>query len=81
VLVVYRVGAVALISHISADGGYVYDGGARAVTPTGHFRTTVYMPGWIRVPLGTMYNSVFSLGPRTRSTVNPRTDRTAAVYR
>lgn len=59
VLVVYRAGAVALISHISAGGGYVYDGGARAITPTGRFRTTVFMPGWIRVPLGTMYNSVF----------------------
>jgi peptidoglycan hydrolase-like protein with peptidoglycan-binding domain len=62
VLVVYRGGAVALISHISAGGGYVYDGGARAITPTGHFRTTAYMPGWITVPLGTMYNSVFFIG-------------------
>lgn len=62
VLVVYRSGAVALISHISAGGGYVYDGGARAVTPAGRFRTTVYIPGWIRVPLGTMYNSVFFIG-------------------
>lgn len=59
VLVVYRSGAVALISHISAGGGYVYGHGARAITPTGHFRTTVYLPGWITVPLGTMYNSVF----------------------
>jgi peptidoglycan hydrolase-like protein with peptidoglycan-binding domain len=59
VLVVYRAGAVALISHISAGGGYVYGGGARAITPTGRFRTTVFMPGWITVPLGTMYDSVF----------------------
>jgi lipoprotein-anchoring transpeptidase ErfK/SrfK len=62
VLVVYRSGAVVLISHISAGGGYVYDHGARAITPTGHFRTTVYLPGWITVPLGTMYNSVFFIG-------------------
>ncbi|HEX9042992.1 MAG TPA: L,D-transpeptidase family protein [Trebonia sp.] len=62
VLVVYRSGAVALISHISAGGGYVYGGGARAITPTGRFRTTVFMPGWIRVPLGTMYDSVFFIG-------------------
>lgn len=62
VLAVYRGGTVALISHISAGGGYVYDGGARAITPTGHFRTTAYIPGWIRVPLGTMYNSVFFIG-------------------
>lgn len=59
VLVVYRSGRVALISHISAGGGYVYGHGARAITPTGHFHTTVYLPGWITVPLGTMYNSVF----------------------
>ena len=62
VLVVYKAGAVALISHISAGGGYVYGGGAVARTPTGHFRTTVYLPGWIKVPLGTMYNSVFFIG-------------------
>lgn len=59
VLVVYRAHAVALISHISAGGGYRYDHGARAVTPAGHFRTTGYLRGWIRVPLGTMYNPVF----------------------
>ena len=59
VLVVYRAHAVALISHISAGGGYWYDRGARAVTPAGHFRTTGYLRGWIRVPLGAMYNPVF----------------------
>ncbi len=59
VLVVYRAGAVALISHISAGGGYRYDRGARAVTPTGRFRTTAYRRGWVRVPLGRMYNPVF----------------------
>jgi len=62
VLVVYQGNRVALISHISAGGGYLYRSGsgwARAITPTGRFRTTVYMPGWITVPLGRMYNSVF----------------------
>jgi hypothetical protein len=62
VLVLYRSGTVALISHISAGGGYVYGNGARAITPKGHFRTTVFMPGWITVPLGTMYDSVFFIG-------------------
>jgi hypothetical protein len=62
VLVVYRAHAVALVSHISAGGGYVFDGGARAVTPAGRFRTTAYLRGWIRVPLGTMYNPVFFIG-------------------
>lgn len=65
VLVVYQNNRVALISHISAGGGYLYRSGsgwARAITPTGRFRTTVYMPGWIRVPLGVMYNPVFFIG-------------------
>jgi len=62
VLVVYRAHVVALISHISAGGGYVYGRGARAVTPAGHFHTTAYLRGWVRVPLGTMYNPVFFIG-------------------
>ena len=56
-------GKVALISHVSTGGGYYYcspgGGCGYAVTPTGNFKTTVFMPGWITVPLGTMYNSVF----------------------
>jgi lipoprotein-anchoring transpeptidase ErfK/SrfK len=62
VLVLYQNNKIALISHVSAGGGYYYcsNGGcAWAITPTGHFRTTVYAPGWITVPLGHMYNSVF----------------------
>ena len=62
VLVVYQYSRVALISHISAGGGYRYcssNGCSYAITPTGRFRTTVYMPGWITVPLGKMYNPVF----------------------
>src|ERR1700722_2087807 len=59
VLVVYRAHRVVLISHISAGGGYVFDRGARAVTPTGRFRTTGFLRGWVRVPLGAMYNPVF----------------------
>lgn len=62
VLVVYQNNKVALISHISAGGGYRYcgsNGCGYAITPTGRFKTTVYMPGWITVPLGQMYNPVF----------------------
>jgi hypothetical protein len=65
VLVLYQGNRIALISHVSAGGGYYYcsNGGCGwAITPTGHFRTTVYIPGWITVPLGTMYNSVFFIG-------------------
>ena len=64
-LVLYRAGRVALISHVSAGGGYRYctrGGCARAITPAGNFRTTGYRPGWIHVPLGTMFNSVFFIG-------------------
>jgi hypothetical protein len=65
VLLVYHSNAVVLVSHISSGGGYYYcsrNGCAYAVTPTGHFHTTRYLPGWINVPLGTMYNSVFFIG-------------------
>ncbi len=62
VLIVYQHNKIALISHVSTGGGYYYCSNGRcawAITPTGHFKTTVYMPGWITVPLGQMYNSVF----------------------
>lgn len=65
VLVLYRGGQVALISHVSTGGGYYYcsNGGcAYAVTPTGNFTTTTFMPGWVAVPLGEMYNPVFFIG-------------------
>lgn len=66
VLALYRSGQVALISHISSGGGYYYcspaGGCGHAVTPTGDFRTTVFMPGWVTVPLGEMYNPVFFIG-------------------
>jgi peptidoglycan hydrolase-like protein with peptidoglycan-binding domain len=63
VLVLYRKGKIALISHVSSGGGYYYDCGgngcAQAVTPNGNYRTTVYMPGWVQVPLGEMYDPDF----------------------
>jgi lipoprotein-anchoring transpeptidase ErfK/SrfK len=66
VLILYRGGAVALISHISSGGGYYFDCGAsgcaRAITPTGSYHTTDYIPGWVQVPLGEMYNPVFFIG-------------------
>jgi lipoprotein-anchoring transpeptidase ErfK/SrfK len=65
-LVLYRSNQVALISHISGGGGYYYcspaGGCGHAVTPTGDFRTTVFLPGWVTVPLGQMYNPVFFIG-------------------
>ena len=31
-------------------------------TPTGNYRTVVFLPGWVTVPLGEMYNPVFFIG-------------------
>jgi peptidoglycan hydrolase-like protein with peptidoglycan-binding domain len=62
VLVLYKKDKIALISHVSTGGGYWYDCGGsecQAVTPNGNYTTTVFMPGWIQVPLGEMYNPVF----------------------
>ena len=65
VLLLYRDNNLALVSHVSAGGGYYYcsDGSCGyAITPAGHFTTTVFMPGWVTVPLGQMYNPVFFIG-------------------
>jgi Putative peptidoglycan binding domain/L,D-transpeptidase catalytic domain len=69
VLVLYRHNQIELISHVSSGGGYYYpcpgDPYATcgpAVTPTGNFKTIVFMPGWVTVPLGEMYNPVFFVG-------------------
>jgi peptidoglycan hydrolase-like protein with peptidoglycan-binding domain len=65
VLLLYRNNKLALVSHVSSGGGYYYcsDGScAYAITPTGHFTTTRFMPGWVTVPLGQMYNPVFFIG-------------------
>jgi lipoprotein-anchoring transpeptidase ErfK/SrfK len=59
VLVYYEKGQIKLISHVSSGGGYYFDGGVQAVTPEGKFYTTVFMPGWVQVPLGEMYNPIF----------------------
>jgi peptidoglycan hydrolase-like protein with peptidoglycan-binding domain len=66
VLVLYRNNRVELISHVSSGGGYSYcspgGGCGVAITPTGVFHTLSFYPGWIAVPLGYMYNSVFFIG-------------------
>jgi Putative peptidoglycan binding domain/L,D-transpeptidase catalytic domain len=65
VLVLYRHNRIQLISHVSSGGGYYYcsvGGCAFAITPTGNFRTVVFLPGWVTVPLGEMYNPVFFIG-------------------
>ena len=65
VLVLYHNNQVQLISHVSTGGHYYYcsrGGCGYAVTPTGNFRTVVFMAGWVQVPLGEMYNPVFFIG-------------------
>ncbi len=66
VLVLYEGGQVALVSHVSSGGGYYFcspgGGCGYAVTPTGNYQTTTFMPGWVTVPLGEMYNPVFFIG-------------------
>ncbi len=65
VLVLYNHNRVELISHVSTGGHYYYCSGGGcgyAVTPTGNFHTLSYMPGWVTVPLGYMYNPVFFIG-------------------
>jgi hypothetical protein len=67
ILVLYNHNDIELISHVSTGGGYYYPcpGGGTcgpAITPTGNFRFLSYAPGWIKVPLGTMYNSAFFIG-------------------
>ena len=65
VLVLYHNNQVELISHVSTGGHYYYcsNGGCGyAITPTGNFKTVVFMPGWVQVPLGEMYNPVFFIG-------------------
>jgi peptidoglycan hydrolase-like protein with peptidoglycan-binding domain len=63
VLVLFKNNEISLISHVSSGGGYLYNCGSsgcsQAVTPNGTYNTTVYMPGWVTVPLGAMYNPVF----------------------
>ena len=65
VLLLYRNNKLALVSHVSSGGGYYFcsEGSCGyAITPTGHYTTTRFMPGWVTVPLGQMYNPVFFIG-------------------
>src|SRR5580698_7359593 len=67
VLVLYKNNKIQLISHVSSGGGYYFcspggGGCGYAITPTGNYRTIVFMRGWVQVPLGEMYNPVFFVG-------------------
>ena len=62
VLVLYKNGKVALISHVSTGVGCYSPTSCGWITPTGNYRALSFYPGWIQVPLGQMYNSVFFIG-------------------
>jgi hypothetical protein len=67
VLVLYHHNKVELISHVSSGGRYYYcnPGGVDcgyAVTPDGSYRFLAFWPGWVRVPLGEMFNPFFFIG-------------------
>ena len=59
VLVLYRHGKIELISHVSTGAGCLPDQGCGWNTPTGRYRAEDFMPGWVHVPLGEMFNPVF----------------------
>ena len=68
-LVLYKHNVPELISHISPGGGYYYPCPAPqtgtcgpAITPDGNYRAHWFAPGWVKVPLGEMYNPVFFIG-------------------
>jgi lipoprotein-anchoring transpeptidase ErfK/SrfK len=61
-LVLYKNNKVALISHVSTGGGYYYCSNGScsyAITPDGNYRALGFTAGWVQVPLGQMYNSVW----------------------
>lgn len=69
VLVLYHHGKVELISHVSTGGGYYYPCPppqigtcGPAITPDGRYRAHWFAAGWLKVPLGMMYNPVFFIG-------------------
>jgi len=65
ILAYYKNNQLQLISHVSSAGGYHFcdsNGCQVAATPTGWFRANWFDPGWVKVPLGEMYNPVFFIG-------------------
>ncbi len=62
VLVLYNHNKPELISHVSTGAGCLPGQGCGWNTPTGNFHTLEYLPGWVTVPLGEMYNPVFFIG-------------------
>ena len=62
VLVLYKDDQVSLILHVSTGANCLIDQGCGWVTPDGNYSALIFMPGWVTVPLGYMYNPVFFIG-------------------
>ncbi len=69
VLVLYKNDKPDLILHVSTGGSYYYpcpgDPSATcgpAITPDGNYHALSFVPGWVTVPLGYMYNPTFFIG-------------------
>ena len=62
VLVLYNHSKPELISHVSTGAGCLPGQGCGWDTPTGNFHALSFIPGWVTVPLGEMYNPVFFIG-------------------
>jgi hypothetical protein len=62
VLVLYQHSKPRLILHVSTGGNCLIDQGCGWVTPDGNYNALSYLPGWVHVPLGEMYNPVFFIG-------------------
>jgi peptidoglycan hydrolase-like protein with peptidoglycan-binding domain len=69
VLILYKNDKPWVILHASTGGRYYYpcpgDPSATcgpAITPDGNFQALSFAPGWVTVPLGTMYNPTFFIG-------------------
>lgn len=62
VLVLYKNNEPDVILHVSSGGNCLIDQGCGWVTPDGNYHALEFLPGWVTVPLGYMYNPTFFIG-------------------
>jgi Putative peptidoglycan binding domain/L,D-transpeptidase catalytic domain len=61
-LVLYKNNKPVLFSHVSTGAGCLAGQGCGWITPDGNYKSIWFYKGWIKVPLGEMYNPVFFIG-------------------
>jgi peptidoglycan hydrolase-like protein with peptidoglycan-binding domain len=61
-LVLYKNNKPVLFSHVSTGAGCLPGQGCGWITPDGNYKSIWFYQGWIKVPLGEMYNPVFFIG-------------------